>query len=43
MTLEEIIGKTNTKSSAIAILAVFLFMVKSVPLTITSTSLFTLY
>ena len=43
MTLEEIIGKTNTKSSEIAILTVFLFMVKSVPLTITSTSLFILY
>ena len=37
-----IIGKTNTKISAIAILTVFLFVLRSLPLTITSTSLFIL-
>ena len=39
MTLEEIIGRTNTKISAIAIIPVFLFVLESVPPTITSISL----
>ena len=39
MTLEEIRGKTNTKIRAIAIGTVFLFVLESVPLTITSISL----